>query len=536
MAVTMAVPATDRAARERYDRLEERVFARDQVGVAQEFYGLVRENRPLPEMVRETVRIHAPYTNVPFHQRQDSGDFRFVNNDHCLLSMRATLRLMGHMPSELSYLPMAQTMWYIPSALDPWNQLLGNAPGHYNRTGIPIANTIQPLIHWPEIHAAPRTDPVQAQLDEWLTLVQRCQVEQAYSIMSTLLQDSANRRQVLAHLMFGSLIDVQDRTLFRTSFTTGHKSYRARATIEIAEKVGWENAHDVIYAGIMDMGVGPHYYAMYEMACNVSRVVFQTKDAQFKKNTKRMTRADVDKTIDVIFHGDELATVRHIVSLLQAGKRVVEILETIQVACAEVILQCGSPLAYNMPMHAYEYCNTLRWFYDNYFEHPHAVKLLFVCASFVNEVANGQRAFPGNEPRNIRAPRSASSLSQGDLLKKIDETIIALQPDDAVGLVQAYLRAGYDTKPLASLVATTCSKWGNDPHNQEIPLCLVEDFGKSSSPERNRLIMAAASFSAGHRKYGDPLESFRRFSEAFGIDTKQDAKGDAPVEEALLDD
>ena len=39
------------------------------------------------------------------------------------------------------------------------------------------------------------------------------------------------REQVLAQLMFAGLIDVQDRTVFRLSFTTGHRSYRARATI-----------------------------------------------------------------------------------------------------------------------------------------------------------------------------------------------------------------------------------------------------------------------------------------------------------------
>ena len=32
-----------------------------------------------------------------------------------------------------SGLPMAQTIWYVPTGLDPWNQLLGTMPGHYNR-------------------------------------------------------------------------------------------------------------------------------------------------------------------------------------------------------------------------------------------------------------------------------------------------------------------------------------------------------------------------------------------------------------------
>jgi hypothetical protein len=47
--------------------------------------------------------------------------------------------------------------------------------------------------------------------------------------------------------------------------------------------------------------------------------------------------------------------------------------------------------------------------------------------------------------------------------------------------------------------------------------------------------MGAAAFAAGHRKYGEPLQAYRRFAESFGISARQDAQGDAPVEESLLD-
>ena len=54
-----------------YNRLEEKVLERDQVGASDIFYDLVRARRPLPELVGEIVRIHAPYTHVPYHQRLD---------------------------------------------------------------------------------------------------------------------------------------------------------------------------------------------------------------------------------------------------------------------------------------------------------------------------------------------------------------------------------------------------------------------------------------------------------------------------------
>jgi len=66
--------------------------------------------------------LHGPYTHVPYHERIDNGFVNFVNNDHCLLSARATLHLSQWLPPTAAGLPMAQTIWYIPTGLDIWNQ------------------------------------------------------------------------------------------------------------------------------------------------------------------------------------------------------------------------------------------------------------------------------------------------------------------------------------------------------------------------------------------------------------------------------
>src|SRR5256885_8397454 len=116
-----------------YARLEERILERDQVGASAALYELIKQKRPVTEIVSQTVRIHAPYTHVPYHQRLDDGVVKFVNNDHCLLGERVALPLMSMVRPELSLLPLAQVVWYIPTGLDPWNQLLGKAPGHYTR-------------------------------------------------------------------------------------------------------------------------------------------------------------------------------------------------------------------------------------------------------------------------------------------------------------------------------------------------------------------------------------------------------------------
>jgi len=96
------------------------------------------------DKIAEGVRIHAPYTHVPYHERIDDGYPNFVNNDHCLLSARAATQLTKMVPEDCAALPLAQTIWYIPTGLDIWNQKIAKAPGHYAR-GFKMADGPPPV-------------------------------------------------------------------------------------------------------------------------------------------------------------------------------------------------------------------------------------------------------------------------------------------------------------------------------------------------------------------------------------------------------
>ena len=159
-----------------YDRLEDRCLMRDQRGASDVYYELVRAGRPLTEIVAEGVRIHAPYTHVPYHERMDDGYPNFVNNDHCLLSARATINLNRMLPPHLAMLPMAQTIWYIPTGLDIWNQKIDKAPGHYTRhRGNVQAEEAPPapVVYWPDQEPIAQTGPLKERLNNWMTLVHR---------------------------------------------------------------------------------------------------------------------------------------------------------------------------------------------------------------------------------------------------------------------------------------------------------------------------------------------------------------------------
>jgi hypothetical protein len=205
-----------------------------------------------------------------------------------------------------------------------------------------------------------------------------------------------------------------------------------------------------------------------------------------------------------------------LVALLKAGRSPRRILDAIQVAAAQVILDTGAPNNYSMAQHGYEYCNTVGWFFDR-FQHPHRLKLLFVAASFINHGSHHQVDTPDNGRRAIVAPPGAASQSAGRLLADLEQALFGLRTDEAVGLTAAYLAAGTERDALVQSLATGACKIGNDPHNQELGLCLLEDYAKNRAAGRDRLLLACAKHTAGHRKYGDHTEAYRRFAEALDL-------------------
>ena len=536
-----------------YDRLEERILERDQVGASDAFYDIVRRDRPLEEMLRETVRIHAPYTHTPYHQRIDNGVVRFVNNDHCLLSAGASLRLVPFVGDRYRLLPLAQTIWYVPTGLDPWNQLVGKMPGHYARGQFdPAKHPVipPPSVHWKDQEPLHLDGGIEQRLNEWLTLVQRGEVVTAYRVFLGMLEETGHRERVLAELVFAGLIDVQDRVLFNRSFTTGHKAYRARATVELADAVGWENAHPVIYAGVPDIAVGPRWYSAYEMAGEIAWLQLAEEEERQRSsiaptpelpperrllaNELPLTTAEADMLFHALIRAPEPAYIEAITSLLLAGKDARQIVDVMQVAAAQVVLETGDPRNFTVSQHVYEYTNSLAWFYDR-FDHPHRLKLLFVAGSFLCQAGHFTRNTPGNGLANTIPPRAIRELSARQLLDHLDDAMVRRSPAESVATVRAYLDGGYDRRPLIRTLALGAAKQGNDPHNQEIGLCFLEDYGKNSSPKRELLLMGSAQHTAGHMKYGDPLEPYHRFSQAFGIESQGDTQGDADPVEALLD-
>jgi len=516
-----------------YAKLEDRILARDQQGASEVYYDLVRQRRPMTEMIAEAVRIHAPYTHVPYHERIDDGYVNFVNNDHCLLSARAATQLTRMVPEDCAALPLAQTIWYIPTGLDIWNQKILKAPGHYARApgwSMPPGPPPLPEIVWPDQEPAALDGPLQERLDHWMTLVHRGNVIEAYRVFLGLMANPAERQAVLAQLCHAGLMDVQDRALYNRSYTTGHKAFRARATVELGNTLGWDNAHNVIYAGALDVAVGPRWYSTYEMACNVVKIFIEKATvsaipyggaspeelAILANNKEPLSREEAQALERALIREPEPGFIELLSKYLLAGKSPRHILDALQLADAQVILETQGVNNFSLPQHCFEYLNTMGWFFDN-FEHKHQLKLLYLAASYVNRAAWHQKGIGDAEPVKIRAASGADKLTPEQILERVDAAVLALNGPDSTAWTQAYIESGADKKPLVQRLALLACRMGNDPHNQEIGQVLLEDYGKNRSRDRDRLLLACAHHTAVHRKYGNPLDCATRFGAALGI-------------------
>jgi hypothetical protein len=266
------------------------------------------------------------------------------------------------------------------------------------------------------------------------------------------------------------------------------------------------------------------------MACNVIKIFLEKQAvsaipyggaspaelAILANNQEPLSRDEARALEDALIRQPEPGFLELLSKYLEAGKSPRRILDAMQIADAQVILETQGVNNFSLPQHCYEYLNTLGWFFDN-FAHKHQLKLLYLAASYVNRAAWHQRGIGDAEPVTVRAASGADKLRPEQILDRIDAAVIALNGPDGVAWTKAYLDSGADGKPLVQRLALVACRMGNDPHNQEIGQVLLEDYAKNQGHDRDRLLLACAHHTAVHRKYGNPLDCAQRYGAAMGI-------------------
>src|SRR6185437_9407581 len=107
-------------------------------------------------------------------------------------------------------------------------------------------------------------------------------------------------------------------------------------------------AHDTIYAGALEIAVGPRWHSVYEMACNVVTIFIEGKEVHavpqsgtsereraLLANRGMVGEAETEALIDALIHQHEPAYIENISALLLAGASPRRIVDVIQLAAAQ---------------------------------------------------------------------------------------------------------------------------------------------------------------------------------------------------------
>jgi hypothetical protein len=496
-----------------FDQLTEAIVERDQPRTTDLFFRMVtREGRSVADALDAVTAAEAPFVQVPSHINVRDGQITLVNNDHTILGLRTAVNLAPFVPAEYRLLPLLQSVWYVPAGLDIWNQLLGKYPGRYaTMKGM----TVPPPSYGPFVwhqEAAPITQEgtVEERLHAHTIATMSGDVRRSYGLFLGLAADESVRARLRDQLLFLGLIDLQDTIIGRKARNTGHKALRARAVVDLADTIGWERARGVYYIGVPDMAVGPLYYSLYDAACVI--VAADLPDAGKRlaqTNATPLTPAEVEEMVRLLMEADGATVWGRLTAHLRDGTSIASLGDTIQIGAAEVILRTTVPRQFTDGQHAFDYCNTANYWMRTS-ESPYRARVLYLMANFVNDAARSNKLSASVLEAEC-AGFDGTGRSPQDLLRELDEAILAYDVPRTTALARAYLDSGADRRAYLATVAVAACKFQDDPHNQKITHSSFEEHAHNSTHLRDRLLLASARLLAGWPKMPGERDCYARF-------------------------
>jgi hypothetical protein len=451
--------------------LTEAILERDQPRTADLFFKMVaKEGRSIGDALAVVTAAEAPYVQVPSHINIKDGQVSLINNDHTILGLRASAALMPYLPETYRLLPLLQSVWYIPAGLDIWNQLLGKYPVRYaTMKGINVPPPDYGPVVWQEDHEPIREQgSVEERLHSHMIATVSGDARRSYGLFLGLAEDEQLRPMLREQLEFLGLIDLQDTVVGRKARNTGHKAIRARAITDLADVVGWDEAHGVYYMGVPDMAVGPLYYSLYDAVCVRLAAEFPEDAGKSLVHTNKtpLSPVEVEAIVEQLMTADSGTVWDLLTEHLKNGKSIRSLGDAIQLGAAELILRTTVPRQFSNGQHPFDYCNVANnWIRSR--NNPYQARVLYLMASFINDVAHENKLYNSVIEQELAGYDAVGRAPQA-LLGELDDAIMALDFPRATAVANAYLQSGADRRPYLETVALCACRFQDDPHNQKI--------------------------------------------------------------------
>lgn len=474
------------------------------------FCQLATAGHSVPDLVVRVMDTASPYLHVPAHQKLlPNGEFRNVNYDHTILGIRAGMKLIPYLSEAEKYLTVVQAVNYVPQGLDVWSQLECGFPGHYSREQErceedEIGHTLHcyfedqdPLV----------TGSVEDRFQHMLHAIVHGDKVTSYRLFLGLAADEELRDRLRNTLLFASIIDQQEYNSFRKVRHIGHKAIRTRSMFDIADWVGWDKAHSHFYIGIPDICNAPLFHSLYDHASFILGQTFKGEQYTLKEqNTTPLSEDEQDTFIGKILEGDPEAVATHITLLLQQGRSLQSIADTVMIAHAtHNVTKIRAPIAYTVPTHSFDYCNVINHWLRTY-NHPHQAKAVYLGAWFVTDTIGEIDSYPDMPGFSLPDPSQrrdwADGLALPVVLAEIETAIADQDPERSVALTQSYVERTGERDQLIRMLVHCGAKFEGDAHIFRNARSNIEEYENNtcSAARKNILFSAWAKFLSYYKK------------------------------------
>ncbi|MFN0096971.1 MAG: hypothetical protein ACKVVT_19605 [Dehalococcoidia bacterium] len=499
-----------------------------------DFVGLLKDGVNAKAMGLEAITAASPFLNVPAHTMvTKTGETRPVNYDHTVLGFWRAQRMSKMMPKGYQSLPATQAMWYLPQGIDIWSQILCEFPGHYSKEQekCPTITLKGPRQHFEE--HPPYTEGT---WDERLALMVESIMHgdrvMAFRAFLGLADDAAideiKRRELEAAVIFTGIIDLPGpRTYHIHIVNSAHKAIRARAMVDLANALGWENAYPIYLIVIPDLASNPRFHDIYETA-HIQLIgafgqgYYDRRHAQ----TKPMSVREAEEFITLMTHGAPDEVIAGVTKLLKDEKSLIALNDVCIIAAARMQAKLENPsirTGFTNTDHCFDYTNVVGYWLRTY-DHPQALKMPYYTALFVNDTARFLKKASRDANAEFQSQPEehmdrAAKLTQDEALKELLAACDAQDGAYATALLETYMSRTRDRKKLIDTLVFENGKWEGDPHLPRNAMSHHEEYLHSTLPlsMRDDLFRSWTRFVSRWHKRSMEFNCLRLYEDEFRL-------------------
>lgn len=497
---------------------------------------VTEEKRPLKSVIKDAIAAAAPYVQVPAHlMRLPTGELRGVNYDHTILGWRGAISLMPELARDRAVLPSVQAMWYVPQGLNVWEQVVCEFPGHYARDAEQCNRKFPgedehhdrfdgPAWKAPKIYFEDH-DPIETgSVDERLSRMNWAIAEgdkaEAYGLFLGLAKDPAHRDRLKDAILFAGIIDLQDTIINRGGYQNiGHKALRARALVDIADYLGWDNAHELIYTVVPDLGCSPRLYGLWTEISNICRMEIPQHASIPKRSDKPVTERELDSLTEALVWGGPFDVNAAIMALFKRGAGILDIGDAVIVCYQRYLIDVlENPHAFLHPTHALDYMNVvMSW--ARKFNNPHQVKAVFMGARFMNDSIRSNAMFPRDPKYNLESRHKyrdwADGIAVDRMLPILKDHVLAQDAPRSCALVDSYLARTSERQALLDTITYASCHWQNDPHVMRNCASSLEEYKVNQTARKDDIIRGYVKHQSRYIKRAQTHDCYKVFADHF---------------------